>query len=477
LRKIQNILIFPYTRLSINYYESFIDKSCFNLVGYIDNNITGENVFNFHNAPKDFDKIHIVTINNIGMFTYIILKFLNFKLHKFQNISYDKSFYTISLSSVLLRHVITPKLTNYFVRWASKFFNKNKIALISEGFIDLNIKQLSLSLNKKDNFFIATDNNDHILKFNSIGIKTINIKSLTFLFFSLKSKIFIFDHTPINKICRLLIRQKCIKSIQIWHGIPLKRIGNFIDYNRDNFDLFIATSNFTLEIFKSVFSFNDSLILNYPRNDVFFSKISDNRELVLVNNDIYNLVLKTNLKILVYMPTWRENSFKSNPLNLTKFNEFLVKNDFLLIIKMHPFLSVDSYFVGIDSEFLIKGNFTNIIFYPSSDDIYPILPLTNLLITDYSSVAFDYLLTDNPQIFFIYDKDEYCQSRGKFMIDFDNNLAGDLTNNQSDLEDLIVKNLTHDTHKDKRLTLKKKFFDSSQKPATPILRNKIISYQ
>ena len=293
---------------------------------------------------------------------------------------------------------------------------------------------------------------------------------------SLKSKVFVFDHTPVNKILNFLISQKNIKSIQIWHGIPLKKIGNYIDYKKNNFDLFLATSDFTLELFQSVFRFKESIILNYPRNDVFHSRITDQRELVLVNNDIYDLILKTNFKVLVYMPTWRENSFKSNPLDLNKLDEFLVKNDLLLIVKMHPFLSLDSFFVGTDSEFLLKGNFTNIIFYPSSDDIYPILPLTSLLITDYSSVTFDYLLADKPQIFFVYDKDEYCQSRGEFMIDFDDNIAGDITKNQSELEDSIVKNLTRDTHKDKRLSLKKKFFDLRKDPATPNLRNRIISY-
>ena len=156
---------------------------------------------------------------------------------------------------------------------------------------------------------MATDNLEHVAKFKSIGVNAVNIKSLGFIILSLKSKIFVFDHTPVNKILNFFISQRNIKSVQIWHGIPLKKIGNYIDYSKDNFDLFLATSNFTLELFQSVFKFKESIISNYPRNDVFHSKITGQRELVLVNNDIYDLVLKTNFKVLVYMPTWRGELF------------------------------------------------------------------------------------------------------------------------------------------------------------------------
>ena len=143
------------------------------------------------------------------------------------------------------------------------------------------------------------------------------------------------------------------------------------------------------------------LNLGYPRNDLLL-KEHEKLDLLFVNLEIYNLAKEN--KVIVYMPTHRESepsfgnkSVKELPLDLEKLNDFMKKQNAFFILKLHPFVS----------KLYENKNFSNIVFYESQSDIYPVLKYTDILITDYSSVYFDFLLIDKPIIFFDYDYEEY----------------------------------------------------------------------
>ncbi len=94
----------------------------------------------------------------------------------------------------------------------------------------------------------------------------------------------------------------------------------------------------------------------------------------------------------------------------------------------------------------------NIIFYNNSKDIYPLLSNTDLMITDYSGIFFDYLLLNKPLIFFNYDYDEYIKYNRKLSFDYDKITPGIKCENQNQLEQKIIKILVenNDEYIDKR---------------------------
>jgi len=93
------------------------------------------------------------------------------------------------------------------------------------------------------------------------------------------------------------------------------------------------------------------------------------------------------------------------------------------------------------------------------------------LITDYSSVYFDYLLLNKPILFFVYDKKEYIQNQGDFMLDFDDSTPGIKVENVDDLENGILESLTNDAFKETRCSLKEKLFkDNTELASQTIIR-------
>jgi CDP-glycerol glycerophosphotransferase (TagB/SpsB family) len=155
------------------------------------------------------------------------------------------------------------------------------------------------------------------------------------------------------------------------------------------------------------------------------------------------------------MPTYRENSFKSSPLDFEKLNSFCKEQSIIFIVKMHPFELLGLF------DTISEIKLSNIIFYKAGCDIYPLLKSSDMLITDYSSIYFDYLLADKPIVYFVYDMAEYIASRGEFMLDFDEFTAGDRADTLEKLFEMITKNLSTDSYKSKRERLKNIFFDNN----------------
>lgn len=159
------------------------------------------------------------------------------------------------------------------------------------------------------------------------------------------------------------------------------------------------------------------LPLGMARDDVLIKNIGS-----LVNNPFYNGI---SLKLVIWMPTFRKSidpnlsedisaTATGLPLMETEDNiffldDFLKNNDIQLLIKIHPLQKDNPTF---------KKKFSNITIITNEDlnkhnkQLYEIIGYTDALITDYSSVYFDYLLTDKPVGFILDDYDRYIQDRG-----------------------------------------------------------------
>jgi len=205
-------------------------------------------------------------------------------------------------------------------------------------------------------------------------------------------------------------------QIQLWHGTPLKKIGlddTLHKYRRlkikyiifpfleQKFDYMITQSNEDKKNFKAAFNVKKISITGYPRNDSLF-------KFKKIRKDKFNIL---------YLPTFRGKIGSEIDLltdygfNYLEYNKWLGENNSLLYLKMHP---VNKPSAGVVSK--VK-NYKNIKFLEEID-VAEILPQADILIIDYSSVYFDYLLTDKPIIFAPFDYERYITKDREFYYDY-----------------------------------------------------------
>lgn len=229
-------------------------------------------------------------------------------------------------------------------------------------------------------------------------------------------------------------------EIQTMHGTPLKTLGfdvleewkdaTYNNYHRrfKNYDYLVVPSDWVANYAKEAFRISPKLLpTGYPRNDVFFNKFSSEEN----NNRKKRLKISLEKKIVLFTPTWREKDNK-NATNISKLLDVdsLYKNlsdDTLVITKNHPFEQLN----GIASKYSNK-----IIFAPDDAQIEELYLVSDAVITDYSSVMFDYCLLNKPMIFWAPDYEEYVENRG-INFDLSTEAPGPFIKEQKDLENWL----------------------------------------
>lgn len=230
--------------------------------------------------------------------------------------------------------------------------------------------------------------------------------------------------------------------MQTWHGTPLKKLGVDIEkvmmpgtntkrYKRNftreahRWDYLIAPNQYSKDIFARAFDFNNHFLdIGYPRNDVLYTDNNQDKINELKNKYFH----RTDIKVITYAPTWRDDDYKRKGVynfefafDLSKFFK-IVDNDTMLIIRPH-YLVKDS----ID----ITG-FENRVKIMVDEDISDLYLISDLLITDYSSVMFDYANLKRPMIFYSYDLQHYEGELRGFYFDYRSELPGPVVENESD---------------------------------------------
>ena len=120
------------------------------------------------------------------------------------------------------------------------------------------------------------------------------------------------------------------------------------------------------------------------------------------------------------MPTWRDSqrTLFAQHLDLDRLNAVLASHNELMILKPHPMVNVD----------MGDKAFSNLLFLVSLMDIYPLLPYVQVLVTDYSSILYDFLLMEGKEAFlYTYDYKEYVDERD-FFYPFDEYVTGNRVN-------------------------------------------------
>ncbi|MBK3495599.1 CDP-glycerol:glycerophosphate glycerophosphotransferase [Viridibacillus sp. YIM B01967] len=234
--------------------------------------------------------------------------------------------------------------------------------------------------------------------------------------------------------------------LQTWHGTPLKKLvfdmnevysanpkykQQFYEQSR-LWDYLIASNPYSSDIFKSAFKFDKVMLEDgYPRNDTLY----------INNNSDYITKMKTKLnipldkKVILYAPTWRDDEFYEPgkyrfnlKFDLNKLKEKL-GDEYVILLRMHYFIADDLNIEGYE-DFVY-----NMSTYEDIADLYLI---SDILITDYSSVFFDYSNLRRPILFYTYDLEKYRDQLRGFYIDIESEVPGPLVKTTDEIIEAVL---------------------------------------
>lgn len=261
------------------------------------------------------------------------------------------------------------------------------------------------------------------------------------LWWALTSKLWVFNNRP-NDI--QFFASGRAQTLNLWHGVGLKGLGfnSTSPKNRRDFNprgiysrlirpwlysrptWFGSTAPLMTDHFAKAFRIpkDRCLDVGYARSDHFFLdrdalwrhlERTEPEEVVAFARS-----LERYKKVVLYMPTYRdshEDFIAASGIDFARLDAAMASQDALFIFKLHPWTKL-----SLPDPKL----YPNLRFAPKSSDVYPYLPLTDVRVTDYSSVYFDYLLLKRPVVLFAFDEERYKSSERDLILDFDTYMPG-----------------------------------------------------
>jgi CDP-glycerol glycerophosphotransferase (TagB/SpsB family) len=236
--------------------------------------------------------------------------------------------------------------------------------------------------------------------------------------------------------------------INCWHGIPLKKIGfdtlikdsseykialkNKEIYSKYTKQVIISTSPFVTECYKSSFLIQHDVVeLGQARNDMFYNALYRKN----LNNNIKKMI--NNSRVVLYMPTHRMDGKTNMDMNiildLVKIQNICIENDAVFLIKKHFYhTNENDHIEAYDRIFdITKENV----------DSQMLLYQADILVTDYSSCAFDYLLLDRSILYYCYDINDYLENDRDMYMKYLDAFAGPTTETKEELNLLLENSL------------------------------------
>ena len=253
--------------------------------------------------------------------------------------------------------------------------------------------------------------------------------------------------------------RKEVNIVQLWHGCnTLKKFGQLSNEGKlkilekkanSRYTHVIVSSKEMIKLHKEAFDVKEEVIypLGLPRLDLFFdeSKIIEEKKKFYL--EFPQLKGK---KIILYAPTFRDDKLDKFDKNMN-LNSIINKmpNDYILINKFHPFVS--------KKYGKIEGN--RMLDMSEYEDLTRLMLVSDRLISDYSSIVFDYAILNKPIIFYAYDKDEYENNIRGFYQDYiryagnyvksKNEIINVLTGREQNISTIKMKNIEWIQYKDK----------------------------
>lgn len=370
---------------------------------------------------------------------------------------------------VPFKHKIRNKLKPFL-----KYLNKKKLKVVS--FIYKQFKRMPLKYNRvlflSDSRANMNGNFEFVynelvsrggFEIKSILKPTIDakfnvIEKFRFLYYVATSKyILLDDFYP--KIYGFNLRDE-VELIQLWHAcgafktFGFSRLGKaggpkMRSKNHRNYTKAIVSSEDIRKHYAEGFGISEDKVIatGIPRTDIFFDK--DYAEQV-TNKIKEKYPLLKNKKVIMFAPTFRGNGQQTAYYDFDKLDiDLMYRNlsdEYVIIMKLHPFVKNVPEIDEKYSEFIIDLS--------DEREINDLLFVSDILITDYSSVCFEFSLLNRPMIFFAYDMDEYIEKRD-FYYPYEGFVPGNIVKTTEEIVH-IIKNNKFDL--DKLDSFRKKFF-------------------
>ena len=265
---------------------------------------------------------------------------------------------------------------------------------------------------------------DVVWAFNNYGprrnlgnVRRVKTMSLKYFYELCTAKVVITNYRTTD----LFVKRKKQYYIQTWHSsLRLKQIEKDAEYalprsyvqmaKNDSLkcDLLLSGCKFSTDIFKRAFWYGGEIFEHgTPRNDLLLLGNPNKREEVLKK-----LMISPSSKVLLYAPTFRkDHGLEFYDLNYPKLVEELKRKfggEWVVLVKLHPHLESKA-------NQIVYGE--NVINVTSYDDIQELLLSADILISDYSSLIFDFSITNRPCFLYIPDLVEYTGSDRKLYFD------------------------------------------------------------
>lgn len=233
--------------------------------------------------------------------------------------------------------------------------------------------------------------------------------------------------------------------VNLWHGLALKNIEfnitsgklakRYVDRGfKEVFthpecfkrpDYVLSSSHFQSDMFASAFRIpvERCLEYGYPRNMILTCPDDERMDFVRkyepteTRELIERFLGRKYSKVFVYMPTWRDSQLNvfTQSFDMPRLDALLKERNELLLLKPHANTKVDK---------ALFENLQNVCFVDGKMDVYPVLPYTDVLITDYSSILYDYILMSGKDvILYLYDYADYVKDRDLYC-PYDENVVG-----------------------------------------------------
>lgn len=331
------------------------------------------------------------------------------------------------------------KNTILFVSYMGKNFNDSPKAIYDQMIEDPYFKDYTFVWAFNDvNKYNITEPNTRIVK----------MDSLNYLLTALRASYWI---TNVNIERGLHFKKDYTKSVNTWHGVPLKKVGNDVagrnDFDFSDTNLFCYSSEYEYAIYKEAFKLGDANLykVGMPRNDLILENDPEIKEKVRKKYQIENK------KIILYAPTWRDDPEDLKLMDLKQWEEQL-SEDYVLLVKVH----------GLAQKFNLTNN-KFVLDVSDYEETSELIIAADILITDYSSIMFDFALLNKAVFIYTTDYEKYARERGLY---FDLKQTG-LSVFEKDTE-LLEYLRVYDEEKEKKITeeFNRKFIEVRRPDAT-----------
>lgn len=241
-----------------------------------------------------------------------------------------------------------------------------------------------------------------------VGAEKVKMDSPRYFFVALKAKYWI---TNVNIERGLRFKKKETVYLNTWHGTPIKTIGNAVsgrsDYDFSHVNLISSDGPYFSQRMIKDFNANPDAILSCgrPCDDALFNKDYDSKQ----REAREKIGVAEGKFVILYAPTWRDSTDGGSsyafapPINFLTWKKRLGE-DVVILFRAH---SITNKVLGLafDDQILDVSDYR---------DVNDLILASDVLISDYSGIYFDYAITGKPMISFCYDYDEYSNIRGMY---------------------------------------------------------------